>query len=66
MLNSNGMVSAAGSTPDCSAISVLLSAKAPPNALAQVKATSSIPIILRGTGDPRPLGNTPDGMGNGG
>jgi hypothetical protein len=60
ILNSDGMVSAAGSTPEYSAISVLLSAKAPPDALAQVKATSSIPIILRGTGDPKPLdGRTP-------
>jgi hypothetical protein len=48
-------VSAAGSEPDYSGISVVVSAKAPANAFAQVKAASSIPTTLRWIGDPTPL-----------
>ncbi|MGW1341112.1 hypothetical protein ACWCOV_08670 [Kribbella sp. NPDC002412] len=57
MVNNPDTVSAAGSTPDYTGISVVLSAKAPANALAEVqaKATSSIPIVLRKVGDPKPL-----------
>jgi hypothetical protein len=55
MDNNPGVVSAAGSEPDYSGISVVVSAKAPANAFAQVKATSSVPVALRWIGDPTPL-----------
>lgn len=60
MDNNPGVVSAAGSEPDYSGISVVVSAKAPANAFAQVKATSTVPITLRWIGDPTPL----DGRGS--
>ncbi|HET6738692.1 MAG TPA: hypothetical protein VFH76_07155 [Kribbella sp.] len=55
--NNYGIVSAIGSEPDYSGISIALSSKAPPNAFDQVKATATtgIPITLRGIIDPKPL-----------
>lgn len=58
VMDNNPDVSAAGSEPDYSGISVVVSSKAPANAFAQVKATSSVPIVLRWIGDPTPLRNT--------
>ncbi|TDW95387.1 hypothetical protein EV137_2725 [Kribbella pratensis] len=58
MDNNPGVVSAAGSEPDYSGISVVVSAKAPANAFAQLKATGSVPVTLRWIGDPTPLSNT--------
>ena len=51
----NPDVSAAGSESDYSGISVVLSAKAPANAFARIKATSTVPTTLRWIGDPVPL-----------
>ena len=60
----NPDVSAAGSEPDYSGISVVVSSKAPANAFAKVKATSSIPVALRWIGDPTPLdGRAPTANG---
>jgi hypothetical protein len=56
----NPHVSAAGSEPDYSGISVVLSAKAPADAFDQVKATSTVPTTLRWIGDPVPLGRPAD------
>ncbi|MEU4288812.1 hypothetical protein AB0E63_11360 [Kribbella sp. NPDC026596] len=56
--NNPGIVSAIGSEPDRSAISVALFSTAPPDAFAQLKARAgtSIPIVFRGLIDPIPLG----------
>lgn len=51
----NPDVASAGFLSDYSGIQVTLSFKAPPNALAAVEASSSVPIVLRGIGDPKPL-----------
>jgi hypothetical protein len=65
VMDSSPDVSAAGSEPDYSGISVVLSARAPAGAFAQVKATSGVPVALRWIGDPVPLrkavGETPIG-----
>jgi hypothetical protein len=62
MMDTNpAVVSAGGSEPDYSGISVVVSAKAPTNAFAQVKATSRVPITLRWIGDPTPLDGCTDG-----
>lgn len=55
MDNNPDLVSAAGSEPDYSGISVVISSKAPANAFAHVKATTSVPVTLRWIGDPTPL-----------
>jgi hypothetical protein len=56
--NNPGIVSAIGSEPDRSAISVALFSTAPPDAFALLKARAgtSIPIVFRGFIDPVPLG----------
>lgn len=64
VMDTNPDVSAAGSEPDYSGISVVVSSKAPANAFAQVKATSSVPVALRWIGDPTPLRNTKGEAGN--
>lgn len=64
MENNADVVSAAGSDPDYSGISVVLSSKAPAGAFARVKATSSVPVALRWIGDPTPLRNTAGEAGN--
>jgi hypothetical protein len=61
----NPDVASAGFLSDYSGIKVTLSSKAPPNALAAVKASSTIPIVLRGIGDPKPLDQAAEGAGNG-
>jgi hypothetical protein len=60
VMDNNPDVSAAGSEPDYSGISVVVSSKAPVNAFAQLKATGSVPTALRWVGDPVPL----DGRGS--
>ncbi|WP_157631100.1 hypothetical protein [Kribbella catacumbae] len=64
VMDNNPDVSAAGSEPDYSGISVVLSSKAPANAFAQLKVTSSVPTALRWVGDPTPLRNTEGEAGN--
>ncbi|WP_344215461.1 hypothetical protein [Kribbella sancticallisti] len=55
MVNNNPAVSSAAPLPDYSGIQITLSSKAPPNTLVQAKASSTIPIVLRGVNDPKPL-----------
>ncbi|GAA1579527.1 hypothetical protein GCM10009789_36600 [Kribbella sancticallisti] len=64
VMDHNPDVSAAGSEPDYSGISVVLSSKAKADAFAHVKATSSVPVALRWIGDPTPLRNTADMAGD--
>jgi hypothetical protein len=52
----NPGLSSAGFLSDYSGIQVTLSSKAPPDALTAAKASCSVPMVLRGIGDPRPLG----------
>ncbi|HZX03204.1 hypothetical protein [Kribbella sp.] len=59
MHNNPGVVSAGGSEPDYSGISVVVSARAPANAFTEVKATSTVPVTLRWIGDPTPLDGRP-------
>lgn len=56
--NNPGIVSAIGSEPDRSAISVALFSTAPPEAFAQLRARAgtSVPIVFRGIIDPIPPG----------
>jgi hypothetical protein len=58
VMDNNPDVSAGGSEPDYSGISVVVSSKAPANAFAQIKATSNVPVTLRWIGDPTPLRDT--------
>jgi hypothetical protein len=64
VMDNNPDVSAAGSEPDYSGISVVVSSKASANAFTQIKATSSVPTALRWIGDPTPLRNTEGEAGN--
>lgn len=62
VMGDNPGLSSAGFLSDYSGIQVTLSSKAPPNTLAKAEASCSVPIVLRGIGDPRPLGQDGDAI----
>jgi hypothetical protein len=56
--DNRGIVDSAGPSSDYSGISVTLRSKAPANALTQLRAQTTIPIVSDGIGDSVPLSGT--------